>query len=243
MVREEVGDRMFRFGIEPSAAAVVSAVIDAYRRQANGVDAELERLIGQKVTLVQHGSNMLGAEMIRVQEGRLFPGRLGLAILPKGRRKKGFVVDPHKVLEVVEGWDVGEAEERVMVVRSQFPQLRPLTQERLLELPRHGSGKDCSMAVFGSHPLFGSHDALWLVGEYWPTDDIVERCVLLLRPEHGYSESGSVFGSQLLNMPVGEVVDFEPIAWADALELTSMEYDEAFARALPNVTRPVQQQP
>lgn len=236
MVKEDLDnapDGSWSIGVERHAEAIVDAVLDVYRREtpAGAIEAELERLNGQQVTLVQYGTNMLGATGIYVHEGKLFSSDQGtMAILPKGNRTNGLRVG--NVLEVIEGYDVAEAEARVARVRAQFPEVKRLTQERLEELPKHGRGKDCSLAVFGGHPFFGSHDCLWLIGEYWPDDDIVERCVLLIRPEHGESETGSIFGQQLLAMPVGEVVGFVPASWSHAARLTELDYETAVDAAL-----------
>ena len=129
-------------------------------------------------------------------------------------------------------------------MRSNFPTLKKLTQERLEQLPGEGGGEGeiCSLAVFGGNPLFGAHDCLWLIGEYWPEDDICDRNVLLIRPEFGISEHGSCYGQDLLrNRAVGEVVGFEPITFAEAIGLCDLDFEEAVSRVIPGraYTQPV----
>ena len=234
IVEEEMygtpGLRSFKLSGEPHAAAIVGAVTANYHRitgRERPNEETLTALIGEKVTLILGGENMLGSGMLVGREGRLFPGsRGGVAILPKGKRSKGYVVDPSRVVDVLPGWDIAQAQANVAEVRSRYPLLRNLTQERLNSLPRNS--ETCSLAVFGAHP-FGGADCLWMIGEYWPEDDICDTSVLLIRPEFGTSEHGSVYGQELLRMrQVGEVIGFEPIPFADAIKLCSLDFDEAF---------------
>jgi len=167
------------------------------------------------------------------REGKLFQGSQGVAILPKGKRTKGFRVDPGKVIDVFGGWCVDEVSEFVAEMRgAHYPELRNLTQERLEELPGEDQGPSvCSLAVFGSNPLFGATDCIWLIGEYWPEDDICDRNVLLIRPEFGTSEPGSCYGRDLLrNRALGEIVGFEPISFSEAIELCNVDFDVALDR-------------
>jgi hypothetical protein len=93
--------------------------------------------------------------------------------------------------------------------------------------------------VFGSNPLFGATDCLWLIGEYWPEDDICDRNVLLIRPEFGTSEHGSCYGRDLLrNRALGEVVGFEPIPFDQAIKLCNLDFDEALARVFKAAVDP-----
>jgi hypothetical protein len=119
-------------------------------------------------------------------------------------------------------------------VVAEYPKLVNLTQARLEQLPARDSGV-CSLAVFGSNPLFGAHDCLWLIGEYWPEDDICDTNVLLIRPEYGCSEPGSCYGRDLLNnRALGEVVGFEPIPFGEAIALCNLDFDEALSRVFDN---------
>jgi hypothetical protein len=244
MVEEEVessipGAHVVRFSLggEAQMTAIVSAVAFEFA-EADGwreIEQQLRERVGERVTLAVLGENYFGAKMLLAREGTLFEGSTGaLALMPKGARKKGIRIDPERVLAYVDGWNTPELAERVEQVRARFPELRKLTRERLLELPRTKLGKspDCTLCVFGTWqtPEGTATDAVWLIGEYEPEDDIVDGCVLLIRPRFGVSEHGSVFGRELLNAAVGEVVGFEPITFREALALTEIDHDEALDR-------------
>jgi len=237
--RHEDGSTFFTLSGEPHAAAIVNAVSGNYHRFSGRPRPDqqtLDELVGEKVTLVLGGENMLGSGMMIAREGKLFPSSsgVGVGILPKGKRTKGFRVDPGKVIDVFGGWVADEVAAFVAEMRgSHYPQLVNLTQERLQQLPGEDETDVCSLAVFGSNPLFGATDCLWLIGEYWPDDDICDRNVLLIRPEFGTSEHGSCYGRDLLrNRALGEVVGFEPISCAEAVSLCSLDFDEALARVV-----------
>jgi hypothetical protein len=235
MVEEEMegmtpGARVFSLGTQKHADAIVRAVEQEMSDAVGDRDEWLAARVGEKVTLVQTGENMFGASMIVTREGKLFDGSRGVAILPKGARKNGYGVDSSKLLAAFDGWVADQAKEHVAGIRSLFPELKPLTQERLLELPGEGKGGDLTLAVFGTHTLFGAADCLFLLNEYWPEDDILDRGVLLIRPSHGESESGSFYGRDLLSMPVGEVVGFKPLSFKEGLELTNLDHAEALER-------------
>jgi hypothetical protein len=220
---------------EPYAAAGVGLVVSNYARvtgRNRPAREDLEAMLGEKVTLIIGGENMLGSSLLVAREGRLFQGSGGaLAILPKGKRSKGYRVDPERVLDMFPGWVTNVAEANVKAVREQYPELRNLTQERLNELP--ASSDMCTLALLGRNPVFGGADCLWLIGEYWPEDDICDTNVLLIRPEFGTSEHGSCYGQELLrNRALGEVVGFEPISFSDAIKLCSVDFDEAIATVL-----------
>lgn len=226
------GFRTIKITGEPYMAAMTSAIIANYERVTGrprpGLEV-LEALVGTKVTLIITGENAFGSGIAIAREGKLFIGASGgLAILPKGARSKGYRVDPAKVLDVFAGYSAELAAETVALVRAQYPQLRNLTQERLEQLPRDSDV--CSLAVFGSNPMWGAPDCLWLIGEYWPEDDICDTNVLLIRPEFGTSESGSCYGRDLLrNQALGEVIGFEPIPFSQAIELCNDDFDYALA--------------
>lgn len=228
----------FKLSGEPYANAIVNSVVENYNRiigHGPPTEEELRAKVGQKVTLVRAGENMLGASILNAIEGRLIEGTGGaLAILPKGSRKKGYRVEPSKVLEVLDGWVTNVAQANAKAVRDSYPELRNLTKERLEELPGEGSETETlSLALFGEQRMPDSRavDSIWLIGEYWPEDDICDRCVLLIRPEHGTSEHGSVYGRQLLNSnAIGEIVGFPGISFREAIELCYVDFDEASQR-------------
>lgn len=231
-------------GGNPAESAILNAVsshwyriLDRPQRTPEETTELLAGKIDEKVTLVWRGENMFGAGMLKAREGKVFVGHRTeqLALKPKGARKNGFVIDPSAVIDVLDGYAGAEAENLAEKVREHFPRVRRLTRERLLELPGETDDRQpCTLALFGTHRLPDSetHDAIWIINSYWPDDDIVEG-VLLVRPEHGFSEHGSIYGEQLLRgLPVGEIVDFEPMAWATAVQLCDMDFDEASAIAL-----------
>ena len=232
------GLRSFKLSGEPHAAAIVGAVTANYHRitgRERPDEQTLTDLIGEKVTLILGGENMLGSGMLVGREGRLFTGtRGGVAILPKGKRSKGYVVDPKRVVDVLPGWDIAQAQANVAEVRSHYPVLRNLTQGHLNALPRES--RYCSIALLGQNPVFGGADCIWLIGEYWPEDDIVDTGVLLIRPEFGCSEHGSCYGQDLLrNRQLGMFAEFNPITFGDAIKLCDLDFDEAFERVVGNV--------
>ena len=230
--------RSFKLSGEPYANAIVNIVIENYNRiteRARPTEEELREKVGQKVTLIRGGTNMLGSGILNAIEGKLVEtetGQVGrLAILPKGARTKGYLVDPAKVVDVLDGYSTADAQELVSTVRSYYPKLQNLTQERLEQLPGEGSDTDTlSLALLGEWRLPDAQavDCIWLIGEYWPEDDICDRSVLLIRPEHGTSEHGSCYGRQLVGSnATGEIVGFEPISYRHAIELCFVDFDEA----------------
>ena len=52
--------------------------------------------------------------------------------------------------------------------------------------------------------------------------------VLIIRPEHGFSEHGSTYGQELLRAG-GEVVGFQPMTFGQALDLCGQDYEQALA--------------
>jgi len=232
---EEQHDGMFTIfsSGEPHTRAIYEAVIDRYNAvsgRAKPTEGELYDLMNTKVTLVEYGTNMIGGGLLVAQEGKLFIGTRGMGILPKGARRKGVSVKPEKVLDVFRDYSTEEAAAVADEVRAHFPTLRPLTQERLDELP--SSSVTLSLCVFGSYrmPDSTATDALYLVSNYLREDDIIEG-VLLIREEHGFSESGSVWGRHLVN-DFGEVVGYEPISFSEGLKLCNVPFDEAYDRII-----------
>lgn len=239
------GIRTFKLSGEPYANAIAGAVVANYHRitgRPKPTYDDLFDMIGLQVTLVTAGETMIGATAINAREGKLFASssRTGLGILPKGARRKGFVVNPEDALDIIRGYDTQQAQALVDDVRAVYPRLRNLTQERLEQLPGEGEFDDvCSLALFGRWPMPDSvaTDCIWLIGEYWPGDDICDRSVLLIRPEHGISETGSVYGRQLLqSQAVGEIVGFEPISYREAVHLCDLDFDEACAAVFGRAT-------
>lgn len=220
---------------EGHMTAIVNAVVDRYNAildRPRPTQEELELLVGEKVTLVQAGETMLGARLLIAQEGKLFTSsRGGYGILPKGARSKGFKVREDELLDVLPGYDTAGAEAYVRMVRQHFPTLGPLTLERLKELPTNS--EELRMCAFGSYrmPDSTATDALYLFSEYWPEEDIVEG-VLLIRPEHGFSEHGSAYGRQFYGGHFGEVLGFEPISFAEGIHLCNLDFEEAYEQVI-----------
>lgn len=229
--------RSFTIGGDRHSMAILGAVVDRYNVLTDRRRPEpeaLERMVGEKVTLIQAGTNALGGGILVAQEGKLFIGdRTGrLAIMPKGARSKGYVVKPEDVLDVFPGYDTAQAVELVGKVRSHFPELRELTLDRLKELPTNS--ETLSLGMFGTYvmPWGKQADALYLASEYIPGDDIVEG-VLLLRGENGVSEYGSGYGEDFLRgHTLGEIVGFEPISFAEGLHLCELSFDEAYEQIM-----------
>lgn len=223
------------FGSDRHMMAIVAAVVEQYNflaQRPRPSEDDLHLLVGNKVTLVTTGENMLGCGLLTAQEGKLFTTASGFGILPKGARSKGFRVNPDKVLDVFPGYDTASAAEMAKRVREHFPQVRQFTQERLNELPTNS--ETLSLALFGTYamPWGKQTDALYLASEYCPTDDIVEG-VVLLRGEKGVSEHGSRYGDQLLyHDTLGEIVGFEPISFAEGLHLCELDFEEAYEQVV-----------
>ena len=226
--------RSFNIGGDRHVMAILAAVVDRYNvlsERERPTEEMLYDLVDHKVTLIQHGENMLGGGLLVAQEGKLFIGSSGFGILPKGARRHGFRVRPENVLDLFPGYSTAAAVEMVAKVRSHFPILKPLTLERLKELPTNS--ETLSLCMFGSYQMPDSTqaDALYLASEYWPNDDILEG-VVLLRPETGISENGSAYGRQFLNGLFGEVEGFEPISFAEGLHLCNLDFEEAYEQVL-----------
>ncbi len=218
-------------GGDPDAAAIVEAVTADYHRVTGRppvTDEQLAGLLTQKVTLLRVGENMLGARAIVASPGTIFRGSR-LALLPKGKRRHGFGISADSVLDVEPGYaGVEVLRQRVAAVRATLPQLTELTTERLVQLPMRS--RDCTLAVFCTWrlPHTTTAGAIWLLRSYLPSADIAEG-VLLVRPEAGVSEHGSVLGRQLLQLG-GEIVDAPVVSWREALELVDEDYATVLAR-------------
>lgn len=225
----------FSIGGDRHAMAILAAVTDRYHvlsGRTKPSTEDLDLLIGEKVTLIQAGENMLGGNLLVSQEGKLVCGSYGYGIMPKGARTKGFKVKPESLLDVLPGYDTERAVEIVGKVRSHFPKLEPLTQERFKELPTNS--ETLSLCMFGTYvmPWGRQTDALYLAAEYYPEDDVIYG-VVLLRDENGVSEHGSVYGLELLRHHLmGEVEGFEPISFAEGIHLCNLPFDEAYEQVV-----------
>ena len=227
---------------DPHTRAIFGAVVDRYNVVADRPRPTLEdltALVGEKVTLVTHGDNFMGGGLAKAEEGKLFLSSRGggaLGILPKGKRTQGLRVTPENVLDVFPGYATADATEMMRKVRSAFPTLKALTQDRLLELPPSSNTLD--LCLFGTYrmPDGQQSDAIVLAGEYsGEEDDIVDGGVCLLRPEVGISEHGSFYGRDLLGLHVlGEVVGYQPISFAEGLALCELPFEAAYERLLGN---------
>lgn len=218
---------------DPDQAAIVTAVVTDYHQRSGRpevTDEAVEALVDQQMTLTLVTTGAFGASSIWAIEATIKRAAAdGLAILPKGRRTRGYRLDPAKVLDLERGFGGIEVlRRRVEQVRAAFPQVKPLTKERLGELPDDRTDQ-IAMAVFGTHrmPDGPAPGCLWLVESYEPADDIVDG-VLIIRPEHGFSEHGSTYGKDLLRAG-GEVVGFQPMTFGQALDLCDQDYEQALA--------------
>lgn len=231
---------VFSVGGDNHCRAIINAVAAHYHRlsgKAPVTEESLRELADKSITLITTGENMLGAKMLKSQQGRVVvtgDGRLGL--LPKGARSKGSYLRASNVLDFFNGYCPDVAQKSVDDVRAHFPQLREITQERLEQLPQDRS-ETITFAAFGTWQLPGEtpcYDTWILASEYDRENDIVDGGVLLCRPDSGFSEHGSQFGRHLTHAyTMGEVVGFEPISFGEALELCDLDHDEAVARIFP----------
>ena len=227
--------RVFSPGGDGHSTALLNAVRGNYNRlleREQPTEEDLALLDGKKVTLIQWGENALGGGVLKAEEGTIIVISDGqIALLPKGVRSKGWRINPDKVLDVLPGYCAGVASERVAEVRSYYPELREITPERLREVPTNSN--TISMCTFGTWALpdCTATDAVQLIHEYLPSDDIVES-VLLIRPQHGFSEHGSCYGRQIMRS-FGEVVGFKSISLSEAMDLCNMDFDEAVAQIMP----------
>jgi hypothetical protein len=230
-------------GGERYANGLVDAVTAAYRDERPAVTREqLEEMVNQKVALLRVSQGAYGAGSIQSIAGAIFQGQRGLAILPKGKRTQGLSLEASindgLLLAVATGY-ASEAKlaADVLEVRATLPEVAKLTTEHLAALPKRG--RSCSLAVFGTYPFVGERripGSIGLCYEYDPEDDIVEN-VMIIPPGHdAVSEHGSCYGRNLLEMPVGVVVGFEPISFDEAIELTDRPYAETLRRLRPTVT-------
>lgn len=217
----------FMLSGSPHKAAIVKAVNEVYPRPT----VDWASLITRKVTLLLGGENVVGANSINIEEATLYPSNSGgIAYLPKGKRTKGFKLNPDRVLDYVEGYN-GQAEliRRVEEITAKLPRLTELTQERLNSLS--GRGNTCTLAVFGHFRLDNpSEQALWLIHSYIKEDDIAEG-VLIVPAFAGFSENGSSFGKDLLRVG-GEIVGFQPVSFKEAISWTDWDHADVLAEVV-----------
>lgn len=212
----------FSLSGERYANAIVDATVSRYQQIAERLrptDEELAAFVGEPVTIAKEVSGTFGHRAILAMEGKVFEGQRGLGILPKGKRKNGYLL--RDVIDVEPGYGkVNLLQERVNRVRNHFPDLVELTQDDLNALPSRS--KDCTLAIFGTYPFMGSSvpATVWLCHSYLRGDDILEN-VLFINPAEGESEYGSCYGKDILHWQVGKVVDFLPVSFKEAVEWTN----------------------
>lgn len=233
--------RSFSLTGDPHLGALVDAVKYDYHRVTGRPRLTLDdmrAMDGAKVTILRTGESMFGTGSIQAHEGTIFLGSGGrVAYLPKGKRKNGVVLTEDGVLDIELGYNKGPVlAERVAQVRATFPQVEKLTKDHLLALPDEDNGEEepppaqIGLVIFGTWrgPEGASPGAIWFLHTYIRDGDIAEGC-LIVRPEHGVSEHGSVYGESLLRWG-GRVTNAVPMTFAQALELTDLEYPDALAR-------------
>jgi hypothetical protein len=220
---------------EPTARAIVEAVAADYRTTNHPSAPEtvdLTPFVGHHVTVLVTTRNAFGAPAIATAEGRLTSSRRNaFGLVRRGRSGKEIQLDPLGVLDIEIGHrDTGVFAARVQTTRRRYPRrLEPVTRDHLLALPEQAPDPArIALVLFGTWPTpeGASPGALWLLHSYLRDDDIAEG-VLLLRPEHGYSEHGSAYGRHLLSLNAGVVCDPPALTLDDALDLTSQPYEDA----------------
>jgi hypothetical protein len=224
----------FSLGGDADQNAVVHAVAAEYGRLTGRDAVTQKRLLemsGERATILGSIEGSFGHRELACLSGTLHDLDGRPAIVPKGNRSRGYdlsgVARGGRLLDVELGYSGGLAlAERVATVRAELPNLRPLTRDRLQQLPVEGA--ECALAIFGTYLLLGEQvpGVIWLCHSYDPEFDIVDL-VLVVRPEHGTSEHGSAYGRDLLSMQVGEAPAFQGIPFGDALALTDQPYEAA----------------
>lgn len=216
--------------------AIADAVIEAYPKTFDTPDSnDLEALAasGKPVTILRGGRGAFGHSYLDADEGRLFASTSqsgGLALLPKGKRTKGYRINSHdsaRLLDVMVGYNQQQVLiDRVAQIKNTLPTLVALSQEDFRALPSRGS--ICSLAVFGTHRLLDGAvpGSIWLLHTYLRSDD-ADICegYLFVPPDSGwFSEHGSIFGRELLARNVGKVDGFAGIPFSDVVKMT---YEQA----------------
>ena len=207
-----------------AVSVAVDATVHRMRLDAGDVAATLAELDGRKVTLLLHGTNMMGAPVVVARPATLFNG--GEAYLPKGARKNGFRVDPSKVIGVVAGYDTDAA--AALYARYDIGDVADVTREVLEALPHDPEARDCTLAVMTTTVVAGDRapGSVWLLYSYDPENDICDGMLVVPDGSPLQSEYGSIYGRDLIDR--GAVLTgATPVPFATAIEFTTV--DEALA--------------
>ena len=224
---------------DPAQNAFVETVAACFR------DTPPALIFDEPVTFLRYGHTMLGVPLISLEEGRLFlregyGSTQQIVCLPKGRRTKGYRLQPDQILAVRRGFNQGDTL-RVLVddlVRV-LPAVETLTQDDLNALPTRGG--TCTLAAVGTSPFYGSNvPGVWLLHSYMPEADIAEG-VFVVPDGHGaVTEHGSVYGRELLRRfaKAGSVRSTRLRPWLSGMPLVDA-LDLTFDRALAAIDQAV----
>jgi hypothetical protein len=226
----------FSPGGEPHADVIVTTVIADYHRVTGRLEPthdHLQSLMGEEVTVLIQNGNDFGAQFIQTMEGTLrLDSRERLGLLGKGERTLGVSLDRVRILDCEPGYGKTPLmRQRIEQVRASVPSVQQLTLDDLHALPENASDPArIGLVVLATWRAEGqtSPGAIWLLESYQRDHDIAEG-YLILRPEDGVSESGSVSGWQLLATG-GRIIDPPELTFDDAVDLADLPYHEALAR-------------
>lgn len=199
---------------------VIDATIARIREEVGTPTAqELEQLDGKRVTLMLAGETMLGARVVVARPGTIFGG--GTAILPKGRRKNGYVIDPSKVVALTEGYDPSPLVE--LYQSHSVGDTAEASTDLFSKLPHRG--ETCSLAVVVNWEVCGTRapGCMWLCHSYMADDDIVEGMFVVPSNTGLVSEHGSVYGRQLIDRAAAVLTGAKPVSFSDAINLDSLK--------------------
>lgn len=207
-----------------AASAVIDATAHRMRLGAGNIGETMAELSSRKVTLLVHGSNMMGASVVIARPATLF--NEGTAYLPKGARKNGYEIDRDAVIGVVAGYDVDAARE--LYERYDPGAFTEVTREVLGTLPHDPQAKDCTLAVLSTTVVAGERapGSVWLLYSYDPENDICDGMLVMPDGTSLESEYGSVYGRDLIDRGAA-LTDTNPVPFATAINFTST--DEVFA--------------
>lgn len=208
------------FGTQTSANAVIGATIERIRSQLGAPTAEeLAALDGERVTLMCAGSNMLGARAVFARPGTLVNG--GAAIIPKGRRTRGYRINAPELLAVTRGYDHTPLAE--IYERYSLGAAADVDTSVFAKLPNRGN--TCSVAVVATLGVDGRSvpGCLWLCHSYIADEDIVEGMLVVPETSGLVSEYGSVFGKDLASRTAAVLTDALPVPFADAINFDDPE--------------------
>lgn len=242
-VAGEPGVSQITPGGNPHETAIINAAADNWSRLSArepfpNMEAALWEHVGRKVTIIVVGENYFGAKLVHAREGSLLEYQGKVAFLPKGNRTRGNVLQSKNVIDIIDGFSGSTAIALAQRVKNRLPILKPLTQERLNELPEAGPNGErpdmCTLCTFGTwQTAEGTASmAIHIANEYDRENDIVDNC-LLIPPSVGTSEHGSEYGHNLLRASIGEVVGFQPISFQQALDLTDLDFWDAVGELFP----------